>query len=228
MISLLKRTNPAWGLAIVLLSLGLVGACRTPKPDAREELVRSLKGASVDGYYFATSEDETQMVTSLDNSAMRNPIKLASGSMVLRYTSVRDKKANTTRIYKTEIARNGAVITILVTDIASGEVAMKKDLAADKNGTGNGGNGAGNDCTQTAKKVFNSEPECANDFFSDCTRGGFVQCEANRTCEPQISGFDCCFKNGSGVAVTVIVWPTKLCLTRPYLPGDEQRLVLTQ
>jgi len=224
MISLLNRSNPARGLAIVLLSLGLVGACSTPTPDAKEQLVRSLKGASVDGYDFATREDATQVVTSLDNSAMRNPIKLANGSLVLRYTSVKDKKANTTRIYKTEIARNGALLTILVTDIASGDVVMKKDLAPDKNGTGNGGNGGdgnGNDCTK-------SEPECANEFFSDCRRGGFVQCEANRTCEPQISGYSCCFKNGVGLEITVIVWPTRLCLTRPYLPGDEQRLLLTQ
>lgn len=168
------------------------------------------------------------MVTSLDNSAMRNPIKLASGSLVLRYTRVRDKKANTTRIYRTEIARNGAAITILVTDIASGEVAMKKDLAPDKNGTGNGGDGTGKNCTQTGEKVFNSQAECDNNFFSDCTRGGFVQCKANRTCEPKRSGYECCFKDGSGVAVTVIVWPNRLCPSIPYLPGDEQRLVLTQ
>lgn len=54
----------------------LGGPCRTQTPDAKEQLVHSLKGASVDGYDFATREDETQVVTSLDNSAMRNPIKL--------------------------------------------------------------------------------------------------------------------------------------------------------
>lgn len=215
-------------LVIVVLALTLVCACKTTKVDPREELVRSLKGANVEGYYFATREDETQVVASLDNSALRNPIKLASGSLVLRYTSVKDKKANTTRTYKTEIARNGAVLTLLVTDISSGESVMKEEFPPVKSSGDGTGNGTGNDCTQTAKKVFNTPAECENDFFSDCTRGGFVQCEANRTCEPQRTGFDCCFKDGTGFSATVIIWPTRLCLTRPYLPGDDQRLVLTQ
>lgn len=220
MISLRNRSNSAWCFAIVLLSLGLAGACKTITP--REQLVRSLKGANIEGYFLATREDDIEEVASLTNSALRNPIQLGNDSLVLKYTSVKDKKANNTRIYKTEIVRKDAALTLLVTDVASGETVMKKEFPPAKSRI----DAAGGDCTKIFEKSFNTPAECKRDFDLDCRRGSFLLCEANRTCEPVVTELECCFKDGHATAALLIIWPTRrLCFTA-FLPDED--LVLTQ
>lgn len=220
MISLLTRSNSVRCLVIVLLVLGLGGACKTKAPDAREQLVDSLKGANVEGYFFATRDDDTEEVSSLTNSAVRNPIQVANGNLVLKYTRVRDKKTNNTRIYKTEVARKDAALTVLVTDFASGAVVFTKDFPRAEVTV------RADDCTKTFPKSFNNEAECRKDFFLDCTLGNFGQCEANRTCEPVRAEVKCCFKDGHAIAELFLIWPTRLCLNRVFFPDDD--LVFTQ
>ena len=70
MTSLRNRSASPFRLAIVLLSLGLVCSCKATMTDPREDLVSSLKGANVEGFNFATSEDEGQVTASLTNKAV--------------------------------------------------------------------------------------------------------------------------------------------------------------
>lgn len=218
----LNRSNSLRCLGIVLLALGGAGACKTKTPDAREQLVSSLKGANVEGYYFATRGDDNQEVASLTNGALRDPIKMGNGNLVLKYTSVKDKKTNTTRTYRTEIIRKDAALTLLVTDIASGETVMKKEFPPPKSRV----LAAGEDCSKFFDKVFPDAAACRKDFDLDCRRGSFLQCEANRTCDPVLTELECCFKDGHATASLLIIWPTgRLCLTT-FFPDED--LVLTQ
>jgi len=220
MISLHNRSESAFCLAIVLLSLGLVCSCKTTRSDPREDLVRSLKGANVEGYHFATKEDDTQVIASLTNSAVRNLIKFDGGvtNLVLRYTSVRDKSTNTTRTYKTEITKAGTALTLLVTDIATGEVVSKDTFPAPESHRKTDTTGRG--------PTFDSLEDCIRDF--DCTRRGALQCEANRTCQDQFAALICCLKNGQCFSVHLIIRPTTLrCRFRELIP-DFEGFVLSQ
>jgi hypothetical protein len=189
-------------------------------PDPRQDLLRSLKGANVEGYHFATEEDETQVIASLTNSAVRNLIKLDSGDtdMALRYTSVKDKNTNTTRTYKTEITKTGTALTLLVTDIATGEVVSRKTFPIPESP-----NKPGATCPPPR---FDSLDDCIKNF--DCTRREAIQCEANRTCEAQLAGLSCCLKNGQGISVHFLITPTSLiCRLGTFFP-DRTGLVLSQ
>lgn len=220
MISPHNRSKSVFCLATALLSLGLVCSCKTATADSREELVRSLKGANVDGYHFATEEGDTQVINSLTNSSVRNPIRLDGdeSNQVLRYTSVKDKGTNTTRTYKTEAIRSGSTLTIQVSDIATGEVASRKAFpaAAPHDRTGAGG----------SSPTFDSLEDCIADF--NCTKKGAIQCEANRTCEDQFAALTCCLNNGQCFSVHLIIRPTSLrCRLAGVIPNLEG-LVFTQ
>src|SRR2546423_15528414 len=119
MISLRNRLVSSLCLVMALLSLSFVFSCKTnPPPDAREELVRSLKGADVNGYLFATKEEEDRVTTSLTNPALGKPVKLDSNnSLVIGYASVQDKKANSTTTLKAEVVKIDKALRLHVTDI---------------------------------------------------------------------------------------------------------------
>ena len=213
-----KRSKSAFCLAIALLSLGLVTSCKTPPtPDPRQDLVNSLKGANVDGFLFATSEDDAQIVTSLTNSAVRNLIRLDSAAnIVLRYTSIKEKNTNTTKIHKTEAVKTGTSLALLVTDIATGDVISRKAFPAPEPHHADTG----------AAPLFDSLEDCIKDF--DCKRRGALQCEANRTCEDQFAALTCCLKNGQCFSVHLIIRPTSLrCRLIGFIP-DLEGLVLSQ
>lgn len=220
MISPHNRSESAVCLAMVLLALGVVCSCNTPTPDPRADLVRSLKGANVELYHFATNEDEAQAIASLTNSEVRNLIKFdsAATNVILRYTSVKDKKTNTTKVYKAEITKAGAELTLLVTDFATSEVVTSKTFpvpeAHPPTDTGGG------------PPPFDSLEACIKDF--NCTRKGALQCEADRTCEAQLAALTCCLTNGQCFSVHLIVRPsTWRCTLRDSIP-DLDGLVLSQ
>lgn len=201
-----SRSKSAFCLAVVLLSFGLVCSCNPPqtntaqpepaRSDPKEELTRTLKGANVQGYIFETKEDDAQAVASLTNPAVRDLIRLEPGTnnVVLSYTSVKDKKANATKTYKSEITRAGDAVSILVTDFATGE-AVNKDTFPP----------AGS-CCPTGVPKFDTVDACFADF--NCKRRGELQCEANRTCENQFAGVTCCLNNGQCLIADLIIQPT--------------------
>ena len=218
MIPLNKQSKSAFCLAIALLSLGLVSSCKTPAaPDPRQDLVNSLKGANVDGFLFATSEDDAQSIVSLTNNAVRSLIRLDSAAnIVLRYTSIKEKNNNTTRVHKTEAVKTGTALALLVTDVATGDVISRKAFPAPEPHHADTG----------AAPLFDSLEDCIKDF--DCKRRGALQCEANRTCEDQFAALTCCLKNGQCFSVHLIIRPTSLrCRLIGFIP-DLEGLVLSQ
>ena len=213
MIFLPNRLAYASCLAVALLSYGTFTSCQNPKPDQRDELVRSLKGANTDNFHFASKEDDTQVTTSLTNNALRNLVTLdrATNNLVLRYTSVRDKRTNATKTYKTEIARAGNALTLVVTDIATNEVFSRDTFPSPQPHGGD--------------QKFDSLEACLKDF--DCKHKGALLCEANRTCKPQFAALTCCLTNGQCFSVHLVIKPTSLkCLLADVIP-DLEGIVLS-
>ena len=209
MISFKNRRKTTFCLAVVLLSLGLVWSCKTTTPDPRGELVRSLKGEDVEGFHFATEEDESQTVVSLTNSAVRNLITLdnSTTNLVLKYTLVKEKKASAKRTYKTEVVKTGTELTLVVTDIVTGEVVSRTTFPEPEPHNLSGG-----------PPTFDTLEECIEDFY--CTTAPALQCEANRTCEDQFPGIFCRLKNGELISVHFIIKPTTLiCKLSVVIPN---------
>src|SRR5260370_30295936 len=124
MIFLHNRLASSFCLGMMLLSVSFVYSCKTAAPpDPKEEFVRSLKGANVNGYFFSVKEEGNRVTTSLTNGSLREPIKLdSSNTLVLGYAGVKDKKTNTTKTYKAEIVKADKTVTLQLTNINSGEV----------------------------------------------------------------------------------------------------------
>jgi hypothetical protein len=199
MISLHNRVASSLCLGVLLLSLGFVSSCQPKSPDAREEFVRSLKGANVDGYLFATKEDDNQVTTSLTNGALRNPVKFdGAGSVVIGYASVKDKKTNATKTFKAEILKAGKNYTLQIADTGAGGATTKLDFPTAK------------PC-DPPQPVFNTGQDC-NDDFKCRVFPGLLR-EANRTCRVQLFDLLCCLKDGSAFEALMIIRPTELrCL----------------
>jgi hypothetical protein len=217
---LLHRPRSAFFVFILLLSVGLLCSCKRPAAASpRDELVSALKGANVDGFDFATNEDESQAVASLTNGAVRGLVNMDTGPMnfVLRYTRVKDKKTNTVKTYKTEMVKAGKELTLQVTDLASNEVVSKN---AFQRTDGHSPSDPG------APPTFNTLEDCIKDF--NCTRRGALECEANRTCKDQFAALICCLNNGQCFSVHLIIRPTSLiCRLINSIP-DFEGFVLTQ
>jgi hypothetical protein len=214
MISMQHRSKLIFCLSTVLLSLSLLFACKPAKTDAREDLISSLKGANVEGFNFGTEENETQTISSLTNSAVRQLVTLDGGTtnLVLRYTSVKDKKTNITRTSKAEIVKSGKELTLQVTDIANGEVIFKQRFPVPEPHQPSDATGG--------PPTFDTLEACINDF--NCTRRGTLQCEANRTCQDQYAALTCCLKNGQCFSVHLIIRPTTLkCTLTSVIPNLE-------
>lgn len=213
MIFITKHSMSEFCLASMLFSIALLCSCQTTISDPREEFVRSLKGANVEGYYFAIEENETQIVTSLTNSAVRNLIQLdGDTTVVLKYTRIKEKKANTAKIYITEVVKTGTALALLVKDIEKGEVSSRKTFPAPV---------PHNDTDTTGSlPIFDSLEDCLTNF--NCTRRGALQCEANRTCEDQYAAMICCLSDGLCYSVHLIIRPTTLrCKVAVPIPNFE-------
>lgn len=216
MISLYHGSKFTFSLLIGLFSLGLVSSCNPPPPpqteatpDARADLVSSLKGANVDGFNFATEEDETQAVVSLTNNAVNKLIKLEKGDsdMVLRYTTIKEKKTNASRTYKTDLIRKGNDVTLQAADIRTGEVVFQQKFIPPKP-------------HQPTDPTFKDLKECIDDFY--CHHGGDLLCQANKTCQPQFGWLSCFFADGTGVSVHLIIQPTRpICGLVGFVPNID-------
>jgi hypothetical protein len=227
MISLHHRSKFTFSLMIVLLFLGLGASCYTEKPgtesghDPRAELIRSLKGANIEGFNFAIDEDETQVIASLTSNAVRDVITLKGDTtMALRYTSIKDRKTNTVKTYKAEVVKKGAEVALVVSDIATGEIIDKippPPPPPTPMPTGI--------CAPPAI-IFDSLNACIDDF--NCKKRPAILCEVNKTCKPQRAGVTCCIKGQPGaIIVDMLITPTSFrCLVVGPLP-DQLELVLS-
>ena len=163
--------------------------------DQKKEILRMLKGKNLKGYNFSLQEDESKVVTSLTNSAVRKPIDLnkAGPDLVLSYTQVKDKKKKTTRTFKSEVKTDGSNVAIIVRDLVTNRVISKNSFPppTSHNDTG-----------------FETLEQCIQDFR--CKHGGELQCEANRTCKDQYAALICCLKNGNCFSVHLVFHPNTL------------------
>lgn len=211
MIFLHNRLASSFCLGMVLLSFGFVSSCKTNPPDAREELVRSLKGADVNGYLFATKEEDDQIITSLTNGALRQPVKLDSThSLVIGYASVKDKKTNAVKTLKAEIIKTGSTIALHVTDLGSGGLPTKFDFP--------------NPIACAPEHIFNTSQDCFDDY--NCRIFPGLLREANRDCKIRLFGLECCFKDGTAFEALMIIRPTeRRCLVA--FPFDIDTVTLS-
>ena len=202
-------------LAIALLFVSGFSSCNPPKPetksDPRAELTSSLKGANTDGYKFTTEGDEKLEIASLTNGLLRDRLKLdgKTANVVLRYASVKDKTTNSSRTYKIEVAKSGAEISLLQTDVATGELISKDKFPTADPHPRNG-------------PTFNSLDECLADF--NCRVRPGIQAEANRTCKAQRAGVTCCSPGGTiCTVVDFLITPTRrICGLIGPIPDDVE------
>lgn len=225
-----SRLKSAFCLAIVSLAFGLISSCTPPSqqaqqqpqqqpqpacPNPKDELTRSLKDANLDGYVFETKEDDARSAAFLTNGVTSEPIKLDpdTDSLVLRYSSVREKSSNAAKTYKTELSRSGDALTLRVSDINTGEVISQDTSEPPPRG-------GGRKCTPT----FENLEACQSNF--NATRRPALEAEANRTCKPQTAALMCCLKDGSAVSVHYYIKPNRLKCQLSFTVPDFGGVVL--
>jgi hypothetical protein len=207
---------------MLIASFGFVSSCTTNPPpdnppnnppDAREELVRSLKGADVNGYLFATKEESNQITTTLTNGALHQPVKLDSTKpFVIGYASVKDKKTNAVKTIKAEIVKSGSGTSLLVTDLGTNGPLVNQIFEPRSS------------CPTPGLPVFPNLDACFDDF--ECKIRPNLLCEANKDCKIRVIDLACCTPNGEFHAL-IIVKPTKLrCLVA--FPFDIDTVTLSQ
>jgi hypothetical protein len=205
----IKPVRVGFHTLLALLAIGSLSACeRAQTVNPKADLIRSLKGADVQGYLFSLNEGETQTTSALTNKAVQNVITLGKKDtgVVLRYTRVEDKKTNTSKTYKSEITKQDGSLALVVTELATDAVIEKGSFPV-----------AGPACEPAGQ--FDSINACIDEF--NCTNKGPLQCQANRTCKPQLAALTCCLKDGSIVSVHLIIQPVigRWCLLQELTPG---------
>lgn len=210
------RPASAFHVTLALVSLTLLCSCyKTTMSDPKGDLVSSLKDEKVEGYFFALSEDDVQTTSSLTNNAVKDIITLGKGDagVVLRYTRIKDKKTSAVNTYKAEVIKKDASLELVVTELGTNKVVEERAFPA-----------AGPVCEPPGE--FESITACLDQF--NCTDKGPLQCEANRTCDPQLVALTCCLKNGQIFSVHLIIKPDSFtCRFRDLIP-DLEGMVLSQ
>jgi hypothetical protein len=201
--------NSMTNVLVAIFTIGplfLVNSC-APAPTAREELVRSLKGANVEGFDFALTEDVNGTVSSLTNREVGSLIGLDTiPGLVLQYTRVVDKKANSVKTYKTEVEKKERTIAIVVTDIATGAEFSRVTFPPPQ--------------PHAEPMKFRTLQDCIDSF--KCAGGDSLQCVANRTCQPQFAALICCLTDGNCFSVHLIFRPTNpLCTLLALVPNFD-------
>jgi hypothetical protein len=195
----------------LFLSLLLAGACATTTPDPRAALRRAINDPQADAYLFTTAEDGGLVKSSLVNPAVRDRIRLPEGdtSFNVGYTSIRDKGTNSTKIYRSDVVKSGRTVSLVVKDVSSGAV-IDTIVFPELPPRGSG------------PPIFPSLEDCI------CKGVGPAQCEADRTCRPQVIGLICCTGGDVCLSVHILVVPKAWrCRLRDLL-GDIGDLVFTQ
>jgi len=160
--------------------------------DPRAEFVRSLKGANVDGFFFATKEDANQVITSLLNPTMREPVKIDEANpLVIGYAGITDKKTNTTKTYQAVIVKSDNIFRFHVKDVDLGGGLVVDERVLPRPCPG--------------QTTFPNQEACMDEF--NCKIKPELECEANRTCQRIVINFDCCFANGDSLHSIVQILP---------------------
>ena len=193
----------------LLLSLNVAGACTTMTSDPRAELLRAINDPQAGSYLFTTGEDAGVVKSSLVNPAVRDKVRLPQGDTTfnLGYTSVRDK--GTTKIYRNDVVKSGRALSLVVKDVGSGAV-VDTVVFPELPPLGSG------------PPIFDSLEDCI------CKGVGPAQCEADRTCRPQVIGLICCTSPTQCVSVHILVKPKAFKCRFGDIFVDLDELVFTQ
>jgi len=199
-------------LVIGLFSFVVLCSCNTATKDPKQEFVRSLQSANVQGYLFSSKEDEDKLTVALTNGAVRKlmPLDKAAPNVVLQYTRIKDKRTDATRTYRTEVVGKESAIALQVTDLASNKVVSQETFPAPVRGKK----------SPAVGETFDSLDACLKNF--DCTQRPALQCQANSTCKVLQAGVDCCLNDGQCFSVLEVVRPTSLrCQVQEFIPNLE-------
>jgi len=161
--------------------------------DPKAELIGSLKDPDLEGFFFQTQGDDAAEVVSMTNGIVEEPIKMdTDGTVVLRYATVKDKKANTSTTYKMEAIRAGDKITLQITDIATGASLVQdtKDFLPPPPAAGD-----------TCAPAFKTISDCI------CSQLAALQFEADRTCSIQTGSALCCIGGDQLISLHLIAMP---------------------
>jgi alpha-tubulin suppressor-like RCC1 family protein len=196
--------------AVVLLCLGLAGACRSTGTDLKKGLLRAAKGADLRGHTFASSEDASQATASFTSAAIKDRMTFTGdATVVVRYRAVHDKKNGTTTNYRDDIVRKGRSLTFVITDLGANRVIGKQSLAIPADDPGGGGDGGGFRC-------FTACSDAERDF--NLNQFPALQAEANRTCKVQRGGYLCCNNPPCPICRDVLVFVPPTPHLQPTLP----------
>lgn len=195
----------------------LTGCQSTTTTNPRNDLLRSINGANVDGYEFSFDEDAARSAASFTSPAVKDVITLAPGdaAVPLRYTRISDKVSHTATTYKTEIVRQGPAASYVITDLATNREVQTISVGDD----GVPPPPDGDPCAES--------PTCAV-FFHDfeCNVKPHLQCEANSTCTIVHAHMRCRQPNGTCIDGPMIIAPnTTFCALRETMV-DIKSLVL--
>ncbi|HEV7508127.1 MAG TPA: hypothetical protein VGS07_24810 [Thermoanaerobaculia bacterium] len=201
-----RQTRPSalLYLPVALLFLGFLFFLSGPAAadDPKADLITLLRGADVDGYTFSMNEDDAVTSSSLTGKGLYDVFTLGKGDadVILRYTSIQDKKTLKTSVYKSEVIKKGTAVNLVITDVAANKVVSNKVFPT-----------PGLSCFPAGQ--FASLNACIERFR--CLYGGNLTCNANLSCDPQFAALTCCLTNGQNFSVHMIFPPTSIaCLVR--------------
>jgi len=198
-----------------LLCVFLVSGCTTTT-NHRDDLLDSLKDAAATGYVVSSREDDAKEQVSLISPITNGLITLTETDprLTLQYSAVRDKTTNTTKTFQTEVVRAGQLLELVVTDTSLHRVVDRTSFPTAPA------------CGDATAPSFDSLNACIQDF--ECRHAGQLQCEANRTCDPQPAALTCRLKTGECFSVHLLYPPTRpRCSIHDLIP-DTEGLLLRQ
>jgi alpha-tubulin suppressor-like RCC1 family protein len=191
-------------LSFVMTTCTLIAAGCATRTDLKKGLLRAVKGADLRGYTLAQSEDDSQATASFTSAAIKDTMTFTGdGTVVVRYRAVHDKKNGTTTNYRDDIVRKGRLLTFVMTDLGTNRVIGKQSLAIPADDPGGGGDGG--------LRCFTSCSDAEQDF--NLNQRPALQDAANRTCQTQRGGYQCCDNPPSANYLEVL----KLISPTPHL-----------
>ena len=191
------------------------------KPDPKGDLIRSLNEiyskqlaegkhsvplVTDEHYLYSYYEEEAQTTSALTFRLVRGPFGIGDGGGTpLRFTRIEDKKMNSSKIYSSNITKEGDSYALVVTDPTNNEVIQKNFLPTAKFA-----------CEPAGQ--FDSVRACINEF--NYHHKGAHQSQANRTCDNHFAALKCCVNDGSTYSVYLITPPSdRLCQRNDLVPA---------
>jgi hypothetical protein len=194
--------------AVCVLLLSLMGCATTTD-------FRGSRPPDAQDFVYSTAGKEDVFTESLTNPIAINltPIPKGTTNVVVGYKRVHDRGANTVRVFRTDARREANAVTLTVTDVATNEVVFTRRLQDD---TGGG----------SPTLPSGDVNACIAAFM--CEHSSKLQCEANRTCQPQGWGLICPISPTVSISVHGVIRPNSLRCTILDHVVDFEGLVFSQ